>query len=115
MLELSGQLGKTPPLSRYFITVYEPVMIDWIFKLIRSIVNKIYQFFWPSKSPTEFTIPVHIKAAGGQTVLFQLSPKWNVREIKKKVAPKIGMKPEEFSIIFAGKCLSDSLFLEVYF
>lgn len=45
--------------------------------------------------------------------MFQLSPKWNVKEIKKQVAPKIGMKAEEFSIIFAGKCLSDSLLLEV--
>lgn len=89
-------------------------MFSWIYNVIRSIVDRILSYLlWPRKAITEFTLPVHIKTSGGRTILMQLNPKWTVEDIKKFVAPKIGMKAEECSIIFAGKSLSDSLLLEV--
>ena len=38
---------------------------------------------------------------------------WDVARIKKYIAPKVGLKVEEISIILAGKSLADNLLLEV--
>jgi hypothetical protein len=72
------------------------------------------RFFWPSSDSIEFTLPVHIKAAGGKTFLIEMSRDWDVARIKKFIAPKVGLKVEEISIILAGKSLADNLLLEVY-
>ena len=87
-------------------------MIKWLLSLIRSLVNRIWSYFW-SRNSSEFTLPVHIKAAGGKTFLIQMSPMWDVARIKKYIAPKVGLKVEEISIILAGKSLADNLLLEV--
>lgn len=87
-------------------------MIRWLFSLIRSLYNQIVKYIWFRKS-IEFTLPVHIKASGGQTFLIQMNPDWNIARIKKVVAPKLGLKIDEISIILAGKSLADNLLLEV--
>lgn len=87
-------------------------MIKWLLSLIRSLLNRILRFFWPSDS-SEFTLPVHIKAAGGKTFLIEMSRDWDVARIKKFIAPKVGLKVEDISIILAGKSLADDLLLEV--
>ena len=87
-------------------------MIRWLFSLIRTLLNRILKFIWFSES-IEFTLPVHIKAAGGQTFLINMSPEWDIARIKKFIAPKLGLKVDEISIILAGKSLADNLLLEV--
>lgn len=87
-------------------------MIKWLWSLIRSLLNRILRFFW-RKDSSELTLPVHIKAAGGKTFLIEMSPRWDVARIKKFIAPKVGLKVEEISIILAGKSLADNLLLEV--
>jgi hypothetical protein len=89
-------------------------MVKWLLSLIRSLLNRILRFFWPSSDSIEFTLPVHIKAAGGKTFLIEMSRDWDVARIKKFIAPKVGLKVEEISIILAGKSLADNLLLEVY-
>ena len=92
----------------------EITMLSWLVSLIRSLVNGIVRFFWPRiKSAEDFTLPVYIKAAGGRSFLTELSLKWSVAEIKKYVAPRVGLLADEISIIFAGKSLNDTLLLEV--
>lgn len=88
-------------------------MIKWLLSLIRSLLNRILRFFWHNKDSGELTLPVHIKAAGGKTFLVEMSPDWDVARIKKFIAPKVGLKVDEISIILAGKSLADSLLLEV--
>lgn len=87
-------------------------MIKWLLSLIRSLLNRIWKLFW-RKDSGEFTLPVHIKAAGGKTFLIDMSPQWDVARIKKFIAPKLGLKVEDISIILAGKSLADHLLLEV--
>jgi hypothetical protein len=42
-----------------------------------------------------------------------MSRDWDVARIKKFIAPKVGLKVEDISIILAGKSLADDLLLEV--
>lgn len=42
-----------------------------------------------------------------------LDPKWDIKNVKEVVAPRLGLEPEEVKIIFAGKELPDSVLLEV--
>lgn len=86
-------------------------MIKWLLSLIRSILDRIVKFFWPTDS-SEFTLPVYIKAAGGKTFLIQMSRDWDVARIKKFIAPKLGLQVKDISIILAGKSLADNLLLE---
>ena len=89
-------------------------MVKWLLSLIRSLLNRILRFFWPSSDSIEFTLPIHIKAAGRKTFLIEMNRDWDVARIKKFIAPKVGLKVEEISIILAGKSLADNLLLEVY-
>lgn len=87
-------------------------MLSWLWSLIRSIWEKFLNAFW-RRTPKDFTLPVHIKVAGGKSFLVEMSTKWDVAKIKKFIEKKVGLKAEEISIILAGKSLADSLLLEV--
>ena len=62
---------------------------------------------------SEITLRVHIKTTSGQSFLIELNPKWDIARVKQFVAPKVGLKPDQISIIFAGRDLSDDLLIQV--
>ncbi|VVC31989.1 E3 ubiquitin-protein ligase parkin,Ubiquitin-related domain,IBR domain,Ubiquitin domain [Cinara cedri] len=83
--------------------------------LFSSLLNYIRRIF-----DTIFTrritnsLLIFVKSNTGTVVPVGLDPKWEVRDVKEFVAPKLGMIPEELTIIFAGKELHDSELLEEY-
>lgn len=61
------------------------------------------------------TLSVYIKTNTGNTLSLDLDPKWDIKNVKEIVAPKLGLQPDEVKIIFAGKELSDTTTIEVCF
>ena len=90
-------------------------MLGWLFSLIRSLILRILQTlgFGSAEKQSDITLRVHIKTTTGQSFLIELNPKWDISQVKKHVAPIIGLKSDSISIIFAGKDLADNLLLEV--
>lgn len=57
---------------------------------------------------------IFIKSNTGSTILLDINPKWDIKNVKEIVALKLGTSPEEMRIILAGKELSDNIMIEVY-
>ncbi|XP_050532589.1 E3 ubiquitin-protein ligase parkin [Daktulosphaira vitifoliae] len=83
--------------------------------LLQSILQLIRRFFETifAKRITN-SLLIYVKANTGAVVPVGLDPKWEVKDMKEFVAPKLGMAAEELMIIFAGKELHDSELLEEY-
>lgn len=58
-------------------------------------------------------LSIYVKTNTGNTLSVELNPKWDIKNLKKIVAPKMGMAPEDIKIIFAGKELHNSIIIEV--
>lgn len=56
---------------------------------------------------------IFIKCNSGRTLAVDLDPKWDIKNVKNVIAPKLGMNPEDVKIIFAGRELLDSTIIEV--
>ncbi|KAF5288928.1 hypothetical protein FQA39_LY03807 [Lamprigera yunnana] len=69
------------------------------------------QFFFFGKQSLSNSLNVYIKTSGGSTLSVNLDPQWDIKNIKKIVGPKLGLKPEEVKIIFAGKELNDNVII----
>lgn len=67
-----------------------------------------------SKKTIKNTLSIYVKF-NRDTLSVDLDPHWAIREVKEFVAPQLGLQPNEVKIIFAGKELSDTTKLEVFF
>lgn len=64
-------------------------ILDDLLNLIRRILNTIF-----ARRITN-SLLIFVKTNTGTVVPVGLDPKWDVRDIKEFVAPKLGMTPEE--------------------
>lgn len=83
-----------------------------IVDFIRHLIQAILQLIFPVKTKVSYGLKVYIKSSTGN-MLVELDPKWDIRSLKERVAPKLGLAPEDVKIIFAGKELMDSIVIEV--
>lgn len=65
-----------------------------LLNLIRRILNSIF-----ARRLTN-SLLIFVKTNTGTVVPVGLDPKWEVRDIKEFVAPKLGMTPEEVCNVF---------------
>lgn len=86
-------------------------MID----IIRYLFQAILQLFFPASIKMSNSINIFVKSNEGSTLPVELDPKWDIRNLKERVAPQLGLTAEDIKIIFAGKELMDSIVLEVNF
>lgn len=87
------------------------MILDYLFQFIQAMIN----LFWSGKTSLSNTLNVYIKSSSGNTLSVALDPKWDIKNVKEVIAPKLGLNPEEVKIIFAGKELEDSIVIEVSF
>lgn len=85
------------------------MIIDFFRRLFRAIL----QIIFPVRKKLTPSLSVFIKSNTGNTLSVELDPKWNIRSLKEKIAPKLGLAPEDVKIIFAGKELMDCIVIEV--
>lgn len=83
-----------------------------IVAFIRNLIQAIMLLIFPVKMKVSYGLNVYIKSSTGN-MLVELDPKWDIRSLKERVAPKLGLAPEDVKIIFAGKELMDSIVIEV--
>lgn len=81
--------------------------------IFKNFWHKLLQLIFWSSSRTDNALYIYIKTNTGSTVPVQLEPDLDIRNVKGIVAPKLGLRPEEVKIIFAGKELSDATTLAV--
>ncbi|PSN38260.1 E3 ubiquitin-protein ligase parkin [Blattella germanica] len=83
-------------------------IIEFFTKLIQSMLQ-VLSF---GKRTISNSLSVYIKTNTGNTLSMDLDPKWDIKNVKELVAPRLGLTPDEVKIIFAGKELDDSIVIE---
>ena len=51
---------------------------------------------------------VNVKDFQGGSVVIKVQPEWNVGMVKREIATRTSVNPQEFRIVFAGQTLDDS-------
>lgn len=82
--------------------------MSFIFELIRKFVDTMLELFSFGRKRISNKLPVFIKTNTGKQLSLNLDPEWNISNVKRLVAPQLGISPTEVKIIFAGKELEDS-------
>lgn len=84
-------------------------------KFFTSLFTKLFQIMLQLVSSKQHIITnllrIYVKTTCGSTLCLELDPKWDISEVKKMVAPKMGLQPGELKVIFAGKELSDDVII----
>lgn len=86
--------------------------MSFFFAFLRNLLQSMLQLLSLSKRTISNTLSVYIKTNTGNTLSVDLDPKWDIKNVKEIVAPRLGLTPEEVKIIFAGKELHDSTVIE---
>lgn len=83
------------------------------FNIVKNALLRMLQLLWFGKRKISNTLSIYIKTNTGSTLSVELDPKWDIKDLKRIVAPRMGIAPENIKIIFAGKELHNSTIIEV--
>lgn len=84
-----------------------------LLSILFDFFQSVFHLIWFSRNSITNSLSIYVKSNTGNTVSVDLDPKWDIKNVKEVVAPRLGLEPEEVKIIFAGKELPDSVLLEV--
>lgn len=87
--------------------------MSFLIRFFKTLFHNMLQLLSFSKKTITNTLSVYVKTNTGNTLSLDLDPKWDIKNVKEIVAPKLGLQPDEVKIIFAGKELSDTTTIEV--
>uniref|UniRef100_A0A1B6LBH9 E3 ubiquitin-protein ligase parkin n=1 Tax=Graphocephala atropunctata TaxID=36148 RepID=A0A1B6LBH9_9HEMI len=80
--------------------------------ILLQFLQAMLELFSFSKKTLSNSLNIYVKSSNGSTLSVSLDPKWDIKNVKEVIAPKLGLAPEEVKIIFAGKELEDSTVIE---
>ncbi|XP_014247455.1 E3 ubiquitin-protein ligase parkin [Cimex lectularius] len=84
----------------------------FMFDLLWDFWNSLLSLFSSGKKSLSNRLSVYIKSTKGDKLPVELDPKWDIKEVKEIVAPKLGLPPDNVEFILAGKLLDDSTIIE---
>lgn len=87
--------------------------MSFVINFLKNLVYNMLQFLSFGKKTITNTLSIYVKTNTGSTLSVELDPKWDIKNVKEFVGPRLGLQPDEMKIIFAGKELSDNTILEV--
>lgn len=87
--------------------------MSFLFDLVKNAFIRMLELLWFGKKKISNSLSIYIKTNTGNTLSVDLDPKWDIKNVKEILAPRMGMAPEDIKIIFAGKELHNSTVIEV--
>lgn len=84
----------------------------FLFDFFWSIWYALTHILYTSSNTLTRGLSIYIKSNKGRTLAIDIDPKWDIKNVKEIISPKIGLPPEDMEIIFAGKVLDDSTVIE---
>jgi len=87
--------------------------MSFLFNLVKNAFLGMLRLFWFGKQKISNSLSIYIKTNTGNILSVELDPKWDIKNLKEIVAPRMGIAPEDIKIIFAGKELHNSTIIEV--
>lgn len=87
--------------------------MSFIFTFVKNVFLRMLELIWFGKRKISNSLSIYVKTNTGNTLAVDLDPKWDIRNVKEIVAPKMGISPDDIKIIFAGKELHNDTIIEV--
>lgn len=87
--------------------------MSFLFNIVRNAFLRMLQLIWFSKRKISNSLSIYVKTNTGNTLSVDLDPKWDIKNVKEIVAPRMGISPDDIKIIFAGKELHNSTIIAV--
>lgn len=87
--------------------------MSFVFNLLKNAFLGMLQLLLFGKRKVSNSLSIYVKTNTGNTLSVELDPKWDIKNLKEIVAPRMGIAPEDVKIIFAGKELHNSTIIEV--
>lgn len=87
--------------------------MSFIVNFFKDLVQTMLELFSFGRKKISNKLAVFIKTTGGKSLSIELDTKWDIKNVKELVAPRLGLQPDEVKIIFAGKELEDSTIIGV--
>ncbi|KAL7029840.1 hypothetical protein ACKWTF_006390 [Chironomus riparius] len=81
--------------------------MSFIINFIRAVLDAMLELFSFGRKGISNKLPIFVKTNTGKQISLNLDPEWNISNVKRLVAPSLGISPDEVKIIFAGKELED--------
>ncbi|CAB0043401.1 unnamed protein product [Trichogramma brassicae] len=86
--------------------------MSFILDFLRNVILSMLEIIWFGKKKISNSLQVFIRIKPGHKLAIDLDPKWDIRNVKEIVAPKMGISPDDIRIVFAGKELHNSTTIE---
>ena len=87
--------------------------MSFLFDIVVNAFLRMLELIWFGKRNISNSLSIYVKTNTGNTLSVDLDPKWDIKNVKEIVAPKMGISPEDIKIIFAGKELHNSTIISV--
>lgn len=71
--------------------------MNFIFKFFRELIDTMLELFSFGRKRISNKLPIFIKTNTGEKLSLNLDPEWNISNVKKLVAPQLGLSPTEVS------------------
>lgn len=86
------------------------LLFDYLFEFLSNMLEFLG---FTKKTAVQNGLGVYVKSNTGSTIYVELDRGWDIKNIKQRVAPQLGLKVDEVKIIFAGKELLDNVTINV--
>ncbi|XP_015593190.1 E3 ubiquitin-protein ligase parkin [Cephus cinctus] len=86
--------------------------MNFFFDVVLNAFIRMLQLFWFGKRRISNSLSIYVKTNEGNTLCVDLDPKWDIKNVKEVVAPRLGILPEDLKVILAGKELHNSTIIE---
>lgn len=97
-MSIHKTIGLTTFLSE--IIVYKKsrkkiIFMSFIINFIRLVIDTMLELFSFGRKGISNKLPIFVKTNTGKQISLNLDPDWNISNVKKLVAPSLGISPNE--------------------
>lgn len=71
--------------------------MNFFFDFLRKFIDTMLELFSFGRKRITNKLPIFIKTNTGKQLSLNLDPEWNISNVKKLVAPQLGISPTEVS------------------
>lgn len=74
--------------------------MNFIFNFLRKLIDTMLELFSFGRKRISNKLPIFIRTNTGKQLSLNLDPEWNISNVKKLVAPQLGISPTEVSLSY---------------
>lgn len=73
--------------------------MSFIINFFRAVLDAMLELFSFGRKGISNKLPIFVKTNTGKQISLNLDPEWNISNVKRLVAPSLGISPDEVHLI----------------